>query len=559
MTTSAGATVLTVAVAVGVYANALTAPFLYDDIPYVVQNEIVREPGTAVRAFWVSYPPQEPELGLYRPITSLSYALDAWLVGLDPVGFHATNAVLHALASLLVFALLRKTGAALPETMLGTLLFAVHPVHTEAVAWVVGRAELLAAAFGLASVLLYARHRRTSGRSSLFGSVVCYLAALGSKETAAVVPAALLAGEALGLFDATNGRGMSMRRVGTVVLGYGAAFAAYCAVRIAVLGSFGVAPEADVFALEPTGTRLRTAIGGVFEYLRLGILPTDLRIDYSHLRNPGSAAWWRFVAGFATLASLTILAYRLRRRAPRLTWAVIWFGLFLLPVSNLAIPIGSVLAERFLYLPSVAFSLAAAEGLRLARARGSPAVTTTVVAAAALVLIAYGAATVTRNRVWADSERFWLTAIEQNPADLKASLELHALWLREGEPEKAERVLRAAASRRLATVTTSLSGEDIELVRRLADTERARGRCDRALFLYERILSMYGKFERLPSKSRLVGEAHLLRGVCLVELGRPDEARTAFESAVRSGNAEARRWLTASGPTATPGPRPEGR
>src|SRR5262249_2203156 len=158
----------------------------YDDNLYVAANPQVAHFASAARAFVTAYPESAPQLGLYRPLTVVSYALNAAITGASPWGFHLFNVLLHVLVVLTVFGLARRLfgGAALPA-FIAALLFAVHAVHVEAVAWIVGRAEVLATLFALLSFRAYVAYREGGGGTALALSALAYGAALLSKETAA--------------------------------------------------------------------------------------------------------------------------------------------------------------------------------------------------------------------------------------------------------------------------------------------------------------------------------------------------------------------------------------
>jgi hypothetical protein len=149
------AAVLVALLAIAAYLNSFGNGFAYDDNGIVTQNPTVTSGDwrSALQSPW--WPNAEGGAGLYRPVTSASFAAEWELFGGAPLGFHVGNVAVHALASLLVLALLSGLGAGAGATV-GAALFAIHPVHTEAVANVVGRAEIYAACFYLAASLLYA-------------------------------------------------------------------------------------------------------------------------------------------------------------------------------------------------------------------------------------------------------------------------------------------------------------------------------------------------------------------------------------------------------------------
>src|SRR3989344_5892833 len=180
---------LTVVTAAALFSSTVVLPFFYDDIPYVAKNPAIRSLTTIPGAFLHPFSPAAP--GLYRPVTTMSYTLQYALFGLDPRGYHATNVLLHAFVSGLLFLFAFRMFRSVSGALATSLLFAVHSVHTEAVAWVSGQSELLAAFFALLSILSFLRFRETKGGISSFFlilSALLYFLAIGSKEIAAPLP-----------------------------------------------------------------------------------------------------------------------------------------------------------------------------------------------------------------------------------------------------------------------------------------------------------------------------------------------------------------------------------
>ncbi|HSM03643.1 MAG TPA: hypothetical protein VK858_03440, partial [Longimicrobiales bacterium] len=349
---------LVVAAAVLVYLNALPNGFTLDDRPIIVDNGTVHDLSNQVRIWLTPYWPGLVglEAGLYRPLTIFAFAVQWALGGGDPLLFHGVSVLLHAGCSALVYALLRLWVGRFPA-LAGAGVFAVHPVHVEAVANVVGQAELLAALFVLAAVLLHATRPPEGpvslGRTGLI--VACYGLAMLAKEHAVVLPALLVA------VDVARGRardvGAYLRgTAGTGVVLISAA-AVYLTLRWAVLGGLSGEAPAHLGFLQDPGTRIPTALALWPEYLRLLVAPRTLSFTYDPGVLPPATGF-----GAASAAGLLVLGVVLALVASRRAWpaaglGAAWFLIGVLPVSNLLLPIGTVLAERTLYLPSVALAL----------------------------------------------------------------------------------------------------------------------------------------------------------------------------------------------------------
>src|SRR5712691_7632625 len=235
--------------AVVVYLGALWNRFAFDDLPIVLWNSLFGRPGAWWRAFGASYWPPELGGGMYRPLTISTYALD-WLVG-RIAWFHAANLLWHAGASVALAAIARRWSGERAALAAG-LVFAVHPVHVEAVANIVGRAEVMAALFVLLAVYAALAH------DSLWWSAAALAAGLLSKENAVVAPGLIVWGWIMGLAPRP-----SRQRMATYAGVWFAVGLAYVVVRWAVLGHELVGHPAPVFfGASPVAVRL-TAVAAL--------------------------------------------------------------------------------------------------------------------------------------------------------------------------------------------------------------------------------------------------------------------------------------------------------
>jgi hypothetical protein len=315
---------------------ALDGSFVYDDQPYVVQNPVVQ--GHA--PVWGSAL-GDPEQALWRPVTVASWRAQ-WHPGATAGPFLLVNVLLHGATALLVLLVGRRLGLSAPTAGLGALLFAVHPVHAEAVAWITGRAELLAALLVCAA---WAAHLAPGRRLPWLALPLLALACL-SKENAFVAPALIAVGDlARSKTDeaATQGRRARLLALAAVA---GLLFALRTVVLPDALPADG--PYHDA----PLAQRAGVALGVLGQALRLLVLPHPLRIHYD--KHEFLVARPELLLFTAMLAAAAVVLWR-RQRSP----AALLLGVpvALAPVLHLA-PIGEPFAERFLYLPSVPFCLA---------------------------------------------------------------------------------------------------------------------------------------------------------------------------------------------------------
>ncbi|MGH7528752.1 MAG: hypothetical protein ACREMN_00055 [Gemmatimonadales bacterium] len=381
-----------------VHVGVLWNGFALDDLYIVVRNPLVHSPDGIWRAFGEPYWPGNLTGTLYRPLAIATFAIDRLIGG--AAWFHAVNVLWHVGVTLGVTVLARRwagDGAAL----VAGLLFAVHPVHVEAVAAVVGRNELMAAAFTLLAV--YA----ALVRDSPGWSVVALAAGIFSKENAAVTPALIAWGWMVGVAPLPP-----RRRLATYGATWAALAVAYGIIRWSVLHPYaGFQLAAPVFLDQgPVGMRL-TAISALLDVARLLVFPLHLRADYSPLERTAvtSVLDARFLLTLAVLTAWAALVWLAWRRGRRLeAYGLGWIAIAFLPVSNLLFPTGIFVAERTLYLPSAGLTLAA--GALLARLDQRR------LAVVLSVLVLAGAArTILRVPVWRDNRSAVLAMIEDAP------------------------------------------------------------------------------------------------------------------------------------------------
>jgi tetratricopeptide (TPR) repeat protein len=542
-------------IAVALYANSLPNGFTYDDVTVVVRNEAARDPTDLRRIFLASsWSSNADQTIAFRPLTTWTFAVDHALFGDRPLGYHAVNVLGHAAVSALVAAVAGAAGATAGAATLAGALFAAHPIHTEAVANLVGRAEILAAGLGLLAILL--RRRASAVRSGL--AVVAYGLALLAKEHALAFLALLPLADAL-LDDGGSTR-LFLRRLRTPArAGFYAALLAvtlaYVALRQQALGDLGIDRDAaawipvwqNVTARAPFGARVLTALWVTARACWLLLVPLHLSADYSLaeitlVESPGDP---RALAGIAAAGGLLALASALRRKPA----ALFWLLLGLLPfaaVSNVIVPSGTIFGERLLYLPSTAACVAA--GVVLMRWTHG-AWRTPASVAAAVLLLAFAARTVARNSVWRDN----LTLARATVADAPRSVQAHALLatalMDQGERQEALREFDAALAIYPdhidalfnAGVAHMLLKEDADALR-LFDRVVALEPKRFAAWVNEAAIRVgRGEYrDALDAADRAVAlnpsasNGHVMRGFALRGLGRLDDARAAFQSALRN-------------------------
>jgi len=334
-----------------VYAGALRNGYALDDEFIVARNPVLRGEG-GVRALLLgAWWPGSHEL--YRPLTLVSFALER-AVGGSTLEMHALNVVLHAAAAALAALLLLRLEAP-PGAALGAgAVFAVHPVHVEAVANLVGRAELLAATLVLLAGTAYLGWRRP-GAAAAGVVAALYFAALCAKESALPLPALVLVLDAVRTRGERTTAARLVRRNLPVLGACAGSLLAYLGLRVAALG-WGLGTEAAPYLRGiSTAERMATAVRLWPEYLRLLLWPRDLAAEWGPaVIEPVGWTHPLVWAGLLLGAAAAAGALRSWRGGRWAAAAVLWFAAAAFPVSQIPFPVGTLLPERSLYLPSVA-------------------------------------------------------------------------------------------------------------------------------------------------------------------------------------------------------------
>lgn len=501
--------------AAAAYANTIGNGFVNDDEHLILLNpwlESFRSVGAIFGDDAWGFAPGPPMAEFYRPLMHLVYLTVHQLAGPEAWAFHLVNVLLHAANTLLVFLLVarwvaagaesRRRGAG-PAPFVAAVLFALHPVHTEAVAWIAALPELAFTLFGLAALLLDATPGEpTARRSATIGAL--FLLALLGKETAitllaiAVVQHGILRGGARPL-------ALDWRRLAPFL----AATAIYLVARGAALTGESIA-AGHSWNLGPAGWLLNVmALFG--DYLRLLLVPVDL-LYWRPFRPVGSLATGEGAA--ALLVGLAFLAVSaLAWRRSRLAFlALAWIVVPLAPTFLLDRFPRTPFAERYLYLSVLGFALLVALGFdALARRRALRGV-----AAIVLLFLAagYATATVARNRVWKDAYTLFLDSVRKAPDTPRPPVALASKLVERG------RFGEALAHHR---ILVAMEPDNPRVHSAMAGALSIAGRSDEALVHFEKAVALAPED---PFLHNLLGIEHARRG----ELG---DAREHLQIATR--------------------------
>ena len=350
------AALIVAGLAIGASARGLFNDFVYDDIPLIRDNLRVHDLSGVGEIFANAYWPPPFVEQLYRPLTGLILAVQYALGGGSPFVFRLVSYVLYAATAVLVYRLASRILDPLPALSIASL-FAVHPVHVEAVALGVNQAELIVALIAVVMTTLYIDRRRSGafGKADLLVLAMLYGAATFVKESAFIIPLLLLVAEGTVLRDAHPASRARVTRAAIATLG--AVAAGSLAVRWGIAGTraFTVVPAADLRGLG-LGGRLLLMLDVVPMWLRLFVWPQHLQADFARGEIASGGAGQAVFGAVILCALAGAIVYGLRH-ARALAFGLLWLAIALLPVANI-VPTGIVLAERTLFLPSIGFVLA---------------------------------------------------------------------------------------------------------------------------------------------------------------------------------------------------------
>jgi len=421
------------------YFNSLKGDFIWDDEYLITLNTQIKSFSHIGDVFknYVGYGSGNVN-NFYRPLQELTDMTDYFLWGEHPFGFHLTNVLLHAAAAVAAFFFVFYCTGSMTASFFSGLFFGVHPINSEAVSYIAGRADPLYALFFFMSLAFYIRFVNRSIKARKTGflyqfSLAAFILALLSKELAFILPFVVIAY----LFVYIKGR-VSPYLFGYLLktwAGFAGVLAGYGILRATVLNFQQVAPP-SVFAQVPLLWRLITFFKTIMVYLGLMISPHDLHME----RRIGiSRSLAEPMACFAVIAVALILwwAWRMRRQNRHVTFFVLWFFILLLPVSNI-VPINSLIAEHWVYTAEIGcfavFFLYVEKIMDRLPGKAAKALLLAPLLCAALV---YMGITIVRNNDWKDEITFFNASLKYNQGNAKLHLNLGNTYYEKGMFDKA--------------------------------------------------------------------------------------------------------------------------
>jgi len=365
-----------------VYANSLGGRFVWDDHILIKDNVYIKSFSNIGNIFTEDFGQGSGvRYHFYRPLQVFSYLLEYHLWGLNPAGYHFTNVVLHILVGLCIFWFVILLFGDYVLALLASILFVIHPIHTETVSYISDRGDLLSALFILMSFIFYVKYIDKSNKFYYIVMTLSYVVAILSKENGLVLPLALLT------YHFYFHKKIKLSALTPFVL----------VVFLYIMGRlFFVQSSVDkISVISSFYQRLPGFFVATINYIRLLFLPIGLHIEYG---DP-LFTWfdYKVMVGIIVSVSLIIYAVRKRLKDALLSFSIIWFFIFLLPFTNIY-PLPFYMSEHYLYLPSVGFFLILSQWLCcLYRLKKHRIFLSSVVA---ILLILWPCLTIRQNRYW---------------------------------------------------------------------------------------------------------------------------------------------------------------
>lgn len=503
--------------------SSLGNGFAYDDVFIIQTNAHIHHlaaPWTyAAQNYW----PTSGDL-LYRPLTVWLFALQWMIGGGSPLVFHLANVVLHLLTVIVLYRLALRLIPPLGAWFTAAL-FAVHPVHAEAVANVVGQAELVVGLVAVVGTVVYLDGRRAGALTATRRLVLAALVVAGAlaKEQGLMLPLLLAVVEVTVIRD-PRPLGARLRELAPLATMLAAAGLLVIALRTWAIGGLAGGMQAVAIRDTTVGHRALTMLAVVPHWVRLLVWPAHLQADYSPAEISAAASFGRAqllgVAVVGAWALALYLSWRRRRHAGGATALGLgWTAVALLPVSNVLLPTGIVLAERTLYLPSAGACLLAGTivvAVQSVLVRRRSAMWLGAVGSALLLGVAAWRSSV-RQPVWRDNDTLLTTTVLDAPKSYRARWQLARHLAGRDEFEPAREAFRQALDR---------YPHDPRLLEDYGQLLRRMGRCAEAVRVLQQALIIDST--RVMARSRLY--------YCLIQLGRPADAGRVAQAGVALGD-----------------------
>lgn len=500
------------------YLNTTHGTFVYDDFKIIVENSFIKEWKYFPKIFTRDYFVISGEMS-YRPIVTISYFVDYAIWRSNPFGFHLTNLILHTLNAVLFYLFLNAVLRNKKIVLLSALFFATHLSLVETVNAVGYREDLLSATFLLVSLIYFVKsdamlYGESNDRHFPFYyavSLVAYLCALFSKEMAITFPVLLVL---FVIFSNQKIPSGVIRRFKGIYTGYLAISVFYLIIRFVVLDN-----PALKAAYQPGGFRTNafTMLKVLASYIKMSFFPFNLNADYvvTLVKSPLEGS---LILSIAFLVSIFIIFALLTKSRHTFACWMAWFFIMILPVMNI-LPIGNIMAERYLYIPVMGFCVA--KGILIHRitdrtlsTRSIPMRRVVQLTLVTLMIGGYGFSIIWKNGDWRDELTLWTKTIRRSPDSHRAHCNLGIVYMENNITERAQTEFQIALG---------LNPQNAQVHNNLGIIYTKKGLDDNALVEYKEAIRLDNNYAQ-PHNN--IGNIYFNRGYI-------DKAKTEYEEALK--------------------------
>jgi len=515
------------AISLVVFGQTIRYDFVNFDDDLYVYNAPAIQAGLTAQGIALAFTSQHARN--WHPLATLSHMLDCQLYGLKPGGHHATNVILHIIAVLLLFRVLRQMTGAVWKSAIVAALFAVHPLHVESVAWVSERKDVLSAVFFFLMLGAYVRYARAPSMTRYLLVAVLFAAGLMSKPMLVSVPAILLFLDywPLRRFEQPSSttrktkivnsgnqpctrQRLFLEKIPLFVLAGGSCVATFVLQKRAT----GAIPPL------PFLWRVQNAFVSYMIYVWKTLWPTHLAVFYPHPNN--TLPIWVVILAITLLLAITVSAIIFRNKRPYVFTGWFWYLVMLIPVIGLVQVGEQGHADRYTYLPHIGlFLLAVWFAADVAAVRESRSRFAT--ATAVVIILALASAAFIQASYWRNSETLWTHALDVTSDNDFAHNNLGYLCVDQGELDKAIAHFEAALEIRSRKLDPHYDVGSAFVQMNLADALARKGQPDEALVHYEEAIRLQPNY----------ADAYYNRGNVLFTKGRIDEAMADWEKTLQ--------------------------
>ena len=500
------------------YVNTTHGKFVYDDFKIIVENSFIKEWKYFPKIFTKDYFTISGEMS-YRPIVTITYFIDYAIWHSKPFGFHLTNVILHTLNTVLFYLFLNAVLQNKKIVLLSVLFFVTHLALLETINCIGYREDLLSATFLLVSLIYFVKsdtilYKKSEKRQfTLYYaiSLIAYSCALFSKEMAITFPVLLL------LFVVFSDQKIwpyLVKRFKGIYTGYIAVSLFYVIIRFVIFTN-----PALKATYQPGGflVNIFTMIKILASYIKLSFFPFNLNADYvvPLVKTPLEGS---FILSIIFLISIFILFAKLIKSRNMFACWMAWFFIMILPVMNI-LPIGNIMAERYLYIPVMGFCVA--KGILIYRItdrtlspRAIPMRRIVQLTLVTLMIGGYGFSIIRKNGDWRDEFTLWTKTIRRAPDSHRAHCNLGIVYMENGLTEKAQMEYQTALE---------LNPQNANIHNNLGAVYTKKGLDDQALIEYKEAINLDNSYAQ-PHNN--LGNIYFNRGLI-------DKAKAEYEEALR--------------------------